>query len=281
MKGYESEMKLLALVVLFKVDPEASESLLSLTAQQNATLQHLVIWDNSPTPCSITGKEWLSRSFISYDYHHDRENQPLSFIYNSVIDNWIRQHPGTFSHLLLLDQDSILEPTCLSIASQAIRDFPDIGLFLPLVKASGLIVSPAHMFYFKGIYWKHPGIGVIRFRFKTAINSGMIIATSYLLGKFSRYPDTLSFYGTDSWFCEEYAGHEKFACVFDSTIAHDLSHFKVESVDVKLWRHQEVIRGLRVINSSGFLRRHACNVFTLLTCIRMALRFRDRRFLAC
>ncbi|HEY5211434.1 MAG TPA: hypothetical protein VIJ38_00260 [Acidobacteriaceae bacterium] len=274
-------MKLLALVVLFRIEPEASESLLSLAKQHNSSLQHLVIWDNSPTPCSIIGKEWLNRNFTSYDYHHSPENQPLSFIYNEVIDNRIRQHPGSFSHLLLLDQDSFLEPTFLGVAAQAIQDFPDLGLFLPLVKASGHIVSPAHLFYFKGIYWRRPRLGAIRFRYKTAINSGMIIGSNYFLSKFSRYPNTLSFYGTDSWFCEQYAKDEKFACVFDSTITHDLSSFKVESVDVKLWRHQEVIRGLRIMNSSGFLRRHACNLFTVLTCMRMALRFRDRRFLAC
>lgn len=274
-------MTLLALVVLFRVSPETSESLLSLAQQQGATLQHLVIWDNSPQPCSLIGIKWLDSHFTSYDYHHSPDNQPLSFIYNEVIDSRIRQHPGRFSHLLLLDQDSILESTFLSIAAQAIRDFPDIGLFLPLVKASGHIVSPAHMFYFKGIYWKHPRPGTIRFRFKTAINSGMIIASNYFLNKFSRYPNTLSFYGTDSWFCEQYSKDEKFAYVFNSTIGHDLSYFKVESVDVKLWRHQEVIRGLRVMNSSGFLRSHACNIFTFLTCIRMALRFRDRRFLEC
>ena len=273
-------MKLLALVVLFKEEPESSESLVSLAEQGASLLQHLIIWDNSPKPCSVAGREWLGKKFTSFDYHHCPENWPLSHVYNEVISTQIKQQPGTYTHLLLLDQDSSLLPTFLNVAAKAIQDSPDIGLFLPLVKASGHIVSPAHLFYFKGIFWKRPRLGTIRFRFTTAINSGMIIAANYLIDRFTRYPDALLFYGLDNWFCERYAKDGKFACVFDSTVGHGYSTFKEESVEVKLWRHREIVRSRLLINSAGFLRRYACYLFTLLTCARMALRFRDGRFLS-
>lgn len=275
------ETKLLALVVLYRVEPGASESLLSLAAQSNISSQQVLVWDNSPEPCSDAGREWLNKNFSSCVYHHCPRNLPLSHIYNEVIWAWIKQHPGSFSHLLLLDQDSILEPTFLSVAIEAIRNFPDIELFLPLVKASGHIVSPAHLFYFKGFYWRCPSVGPIPVRFKTAINSGMIIGSRYLLDGFPGYPESLSFYGTDTWFCEQYARDEKLACVFDSTILHNLSRFKEEDVEVKLWRHREEIRASRITNSRGIFRRYGCVLYTSLTCVRMALRFRDRRFFRC
>jgi hypothetical protein len=280
-RGLRPEMKLLALVVLFKVDPEASESLLSLAAQRSSSPPHLMVWDNSPEPCSVAGRLWLERTFASYDYHHSPNNRPLSRIYNDVIDTWIKQRPGYFSHLLLLDQDSILEPAFLSVATEAVKDHPDVGLFLPLAKSGGHIVSPAHLFYFKGFYWNHPTLGPIRLRFKTAVNSGMIIASHYLLEKFPGYPDTLAFYGTDDWFCEQYAVDEKIACVFESTIQHNVSTFNKEDVEIKLWRHREIVRAARVLNSHGVFRRYGCFLYTSLTCARMALRFRDLRFLSC
>jgi GT2 family glycosyltransferase len=280
-RGLRPEMKLLALVVLFKVDPEASESLLSLAAQCSPSPPHLMVWDNSPEPCSIAGRKWLDKTFASYDYHHCPENAPLSRIYNEVIDTWIIRRPGDFSHLLLLDQDSILEPDFLHIAAEAIDKHPDIGLFLPLVKSGGHTVSPAHLFYFKGVYWHRPRLGPIRLRFKTAINSGMIIASRYLLKKFPGYPDTLAFYGTDNWFCEQYAGDEGIACLFESTIHHNLSTYNIEDVEVKLWRHRETVRAARVLNSHGVFRRCGCYLYISLTCAQMALRFRDRRFLSC
>lgn len=280
MSELRSTVKLLVLVVLFKIEPEVSESLLSLAAQRNSSSPHVLIWDNSPEPCSPESREWMGRNFSSYDYHHTPQNLPLSCIYNEVIDGWLKRG-NNFSHLLLLDQDSILEPTFLQTAAQSIHDFPDVGLFLPLVKTNEHIVSPAYLFYFKGIFWRHARLGLIRLRFKTAINSGMIIASSYLLGKFPGYPDTLSFYGTDTWFCEQYAKDEKVAYVLDTAIRHDLSQFNAESVDIKLWRHREIIRATRMMNSVGFIRRQACQFYMFLICMRMALRFRDRRFLSC
>jgi hypothetical protein len=274
-------MKLLALVVLFKVEPEASESLLSLAAQRSLSSLHVMVWDNSPEPCSIAGRQWLGRAFATYDYHHCLDNRPLSRIYNDVIDTWFKQRPGNFSHLLLLDQDSTLEPAFLSVATKAVKDHPDVGLFLPLVKSGGHTVSPAHLFYFKGVYWHRPRLGPIRLRFKTAINSGMVIASDYLLKTFPGYPDTLAFYGTDDWFCEQYAVDEKIACVFESTIQHNVSTFNKEDVEIKLWRHREIVRAARVLNSHGVFRRYCCFLYTSLTCARMALRFRDARFLSC
>jgi hypothetical protein len=109
----------------------------------------------------------------------------------------------------------------------------------------------------------------------------MIIASHYLLAKFPGYPDTLAFYGTDDWFCEQYAVDEETAYVFESTIQHNISTFNKESVDIKLWRHREIVRAARMLNSRGVLRRCSCYLYTSLTCARMALRFRDKRFLSC
>jgi GT2 family glycosyltransferase len=274
-------MKLVALVVLFKVDPEASESLLSLAAQRGAVPWHLVVWDNSPAPCSIASRDWLSKNFADYDYHSCPENFPLSRIYDQIICTLIKERPGRFTHLLLLDQDSGLDSEFLCVAGKAVEENPTISLFLPLVQANGIIVSPGRLFYFKGFYMRSPRPGPIRLRFKAAINSGMLIASSYLFKDFPGYPKELAFYGTDNWFCEQYAKDEKVAFVINSTIRHDLSRFKVESADLKLWRHREQIRADRIINSHGVFRRYGCLLYTFLTCARMALRFRDRRFLSC
>lgn len=274
-------MKLLALVIIFKRRLQDSRSLVTLGAQFDAPLIHLIVWDNSPESCSPEDKEWLLATFASCEFRHSPENLPLSHIYNEVINSWIKRREGEFSHLLLMDDDSNLDPMFLNVAAKSVHEFPHIGLFLPVIEADGHIVSPAQLIWFKGIFWKQAKLGVIRFKFTTAINSGMIISSRYLLDKFSGYPASLSFYGTDNWFCDQYSKHEKFAFVLDSTIHHDLSRFKIEDVEMKLWRHREWMRALRVTNSVGFLRRQTCRIYAALTCLRMAIRFKDRRFLNC
>jgi hypothetical protein len=274
-------VKLLALVVIFKRRLQDSRSLITLGVQSNPPAMHLIVWDNSPEPRSREDREWLNATFSSCEYLHSSENLPLSHLYNEVINRWIKRRQGEFSHLLLLDDDSQLDPAFLSVAAHSIREFPHVGLFLPIITARGRIVSPAHLIWVKGIHWRRAALGLIRFKFKTAVNSGMIITSRYLRDKFPGYPSSLSFYGTDNWFCDQYSRLEEFAVVFNSIIQHDLSQFNVEEVDVKLWRHRDWIRGLRVTNSAGFLRRQTCRIYTMLTCLRMVIRFRDRRFFDC
>ena len=274
-------MKFLALVVLYRVEPDQAPTLVSLAHQASLSDIHVVVRDNSPVKATEESQLWLSKTFPSLDYDHDGDNWPLSRVYNWVIDHYLKGSPAAFHLMIFLDQDSVLLPDFVAEAAAAAAANPEISMFLPSVIAGGRIISPAHLYYFKGIYAKGRYSGKVAARFKTAINSGMVVSVGYLIHKFVGYPTELKFYGTDNWFCERFAEREKWIYVFDSTIAHDLSSLAEETNEVKLWRHREAIRAMRFLNRSGRFRNFACLVYAFAMSARQALRHRDWRFLQC
>jgi GT2 family glycosyltransferase len=240
----------------------------------------VLIWDNSPDTISDSERDWLKSNFRSAEHHHYEENQPLSKVYNEIIETRIKKS-NEFDYLLLLDQDSTLPSNFLEEANQTARLYPDVELFIPTVLSHGHIVSPAYLIYFKGFYMSRKHIGRLELKFKSAVNSGMLISTKYLSTKFHRYPSELSFYGTDDWFCRQFAHNHGSCFVLDAEILHNLSTFNEENIDGKLWRHREIIRANRFLNRASRLTRWGCLLYTSLVCARLALRYRDRRFLAC
>jgi len=271
-------MTILALVVVYKIDLDSSDTLQSLARQSCTEGLHVFVWDNSPEEASVAKKAWLSHQFQRTNYHHDGKNTPLSTLYNTVIDQGLLGVPEEYQYLILFDQDSIVESTFFASMRAAATQHPEIQLLLPIVKSDDQIVSPARLYYFKGIFWRRPRFGLIKARFTTAINSGMMISAGYLSHYFPGYPPELRFYGTDTWLCQTLSTTHQWVYVVDTAIKHNLAQFCEERTDVKLWRHGEKIRATRFLNRQGFFRRNFCFLYTAMGCIRDAIKYRDRRF---
>ena len=271
-------MTILSLVVLYKTDLDSSDTLRSLAGQSCTAGLHVFVWDNSPDEATAAKKDWLSQQFQRTYYHHDGRNTPLSELYNNVIRQCLLDVRGQYQYLIMLDQDSLLHPRFFETMRAAAIQHPEIKLLLPIVKSGGQIVSPAHMHYFKGTFWRKPYYGSIKARFTTAINSGMMISGDYLAHDFPGYPPELRFYGTDTWLCQSIASSHRWIYVVDTTIKHELSQFCEERSDVKLWRHWEIIRATRFLNRDGFFRRTLCCFYTTISCVRSAIKYRDWRF---
>lgn len=278
---FTKDMTLLILVVIYKTEPHLSDTLQTLALQNSTVDRHVIVWDNSPLVCSCDGYAWLESAFASFEYLHTGENWPLSQIYNHTIEHYLKRQQGRFQYLILFDQDSKVDLDFIASAVEAIALHPDIGLLLPVVIANGHIVSPADLYYFKGFYWKKKRRGKIPSRFTAAINSGMVISSSYLTSFFPGYPNALAFYGTDTFLCQTYAKQERWIYVLDSTIHHDLARFREEEVDVKLWRHREATRAMRMLNKCGMVRCYACAAYAYAVSLRLAVKYMDRRFLQC
>jgi GT2 family glycosyltransferase len=274
-------MSILALVVSYKIKLDCSETLLSLAEQSYADGLQVFVWDNSPEEAGVENKLWLSRQFRDVHYYHDGQNTPLSDLYNHVIEKCLRGSTRGYEYLMLFDQDSVLERDFLLKMVEAATRNPQVKLLLPLVRsgANRQLVSPANLYYFKGSTWKNPRLGLVKTRFTTAINSGMMISVDYLVNEFIGYPREIPFYGTDNWFCQTVAKNYRWLYVVDTTIKHDLAQFGSEPKDIKLWRHRQNVRAVRFLNRDGFFRRNLCLVYTFTTCVRRAIRYRDWRFL--
>ena len=89
-------MKFLALVVLYKVEPDQAPTLVSLAHQGSLSDIHVVVRDNSPVKATEESQLWLSKTFPSLDYDHDGDNWPLSRVYNWVIDHYLKGSPAAF-----------------------------------------------------------------------------------------------------------------------------------------------------------------------------------------
>ena len=136
-----NKVQIVAVVVLYKRQPEASQTITSLAAVfvQNPELLpsiQVLIWDNSPT--AIDHME-LPFPFV---YRHGGRNAGTSGAYNEAME--FADAQGS-PWLLLLDQDTTLSseflPRMLAY-SHALQDSPEVSSVVPFVYSHGHLVSP-------------------------------------------------------------------------------------------------------------------------------------------
>lgn len=274
-------MRLLILVVLYRRDCSASETLRSLAACRKALEDSLVVvWDNSPEPADEEQTAWLGRSLPRAAYFHDAANPGLASVYNRIIHRYLKlETAGAFDCLVLFDCDSEVDPAFFAELECARTEHPDIPLFLPLVISHGRIVSPANLYGCQGFCWKKKRSGLMRARHRTAINSGMAISVSYLREAFPGYDERLRFYGTDNFFMREYGKTNCQFAVLNCTVQHDLSRFARETLETKLWRHRENVNSLRLLHEGRGIHTWLAQAYCRVHNLRQAIKYRDLRFL--
>ena len=266
-------LSILALVVVYGTVPSQSPAITSLGAiEKRGVSLRTLVWDNSPNPlkCELTDGNWGKTSWV-----HTPENRGLSAIYNEVIARWLQPS----EYLLLLDQDTLLPANFFESAVAAMTRNPTVELFLPMVRAHERWVSPLDAAVGWGRYWKTPRIGLLPSRHVGAINSGMIIAASYLQSTFVGYDRDLQFYGTDTFFMLEFRRQNRWVWILDAVIDHDLSFFSTSTTE-KVTK----FRAMRRANMICY-RRSAWpvrwTVRTVMTGVAFvySLRYRDLGFL--
>ena len=275
-------MRLLVLVVIYRHQCSASETLRSLAASRDALEGSLVVvWDTSPEPAVEEERQWLRRSLPRAAYFHDASNPGLASVYNRVIGRYLKtETPETFDYMVLFDDDSQVGRNYFAGLQRDSREHRGISLFLPLVTAHGRIVSPSDLYGFKGFLWKKNRSGLVRARHRTAINSGMAISVSYLREEFPGYDERLRSYGTDNFFMREYGMTNRQFVVLDCVIQHDLSFFARETVEIKLRRHRESVAALCLLQEGRGMQTWITRVYCGVCHLRQAIKYRDLRFLA-
>lgn len=216
--------EILALIVVYGQIPVETTSFKTLAATRKTSAKvRLLIWDNSAEPHHTDDS--FALYFEQTTYISTPENIGLSTIYNKVIE----EHLHHKEFLLLLDQDSAIPNDFFEQFSRHSNQHPEIDLFLPTIRANERLVSPLPYFYGWGKYWKTSRTGIQYSKFRSAINSGMMISGRYLKGDFSGYDERLRLYGTDTQFMVSYARSRKEFFIMDTIIDHDLSFFGATS----------------------------------------------------
>lgn len=266
-------MNLLALIVVYGIEPAATASLRSLARcrrHERCTLR-TIVWDNSPQPSKV---DWLVLG-LHGDYVATPENLGLSTIYNRVTAGHLQRG----EHLLLLDQDTDLPDDFLLKAAAAIEAHPNVDLFLPMVRANGRWASPVTYWCGWGKQWRVRLVGSIPSKRVCAINSGMIISAAYMLGSFPGYDERLRFYGTDTQFMLDYIDRRRRLCMIDSVIAHDLSFFSAAApTRAQKFNVMKAAYGY-IYENRPWIQQVAVRLVMLSISIRYALKHRDPDFL--
>lgn len=273
------KVKFLILVVLYKLSPEDSDTLLSLSKCKEAlTNARILIRDNSPSPYTPAERATLGQLLgdTPYEYRHNGQNEYLSTIYNQTI-----RELRADEYLVIFDHDSAFDAGFFAAALRAIHSHPSTDLFLPLVYCGDQLVSPSRMVLFKGSYLPRPPHAICPSRHAMAINSGMVISGRYLKTDFPGYDEDYHFYVTDCDFMWTYSRLRPNYCALDYRMNHSLDFYgHEEPFESKKRRFREMRRGfLTAMRKRSLAAYVLCYIYMDIYSAKFALTHRDRRFL--
>lgn len=269
---------LLVLVVLYRCKFDCSQSISSLASFAHPDIRlRILVWDNSPEPCATPADlENLGKGHVAeVGYEHHPDNVPLSRIYNHVISSRLADD----GYLLLLDQDTTIPQDFWGVLCDGLAKFPECDLFLPVVRAGNVIVSPAPFFFGWGRHWKKQILGLVCAKGLVAINSGMIISGRYARRDFVGYDERLLFYGTDSDFMLKFAKQRESFVVLPIVLNHDLS-FNSANREERLRKFREMRLAISILFSKkGAVRRAMSALVMGAVSAVYAVRYQDIRYL--
>ena len=241
----------LILVVIYNRSLKEAESICSLV-KSAASLpgSTVLVWDNSANAQRREQMSWLydRLSGVNVLYKHSPENKSLSEIYNSFLAEVSMPH----EFIMLLDHDTSFDSGFFEAHELARKNNDFVNLYLPQVFFKDEIVSPIKQCYYKSLPYGSLVSGVHSSKNNTAINSGMLIRSSYFTTEFAGYDPRLKFYGTDDYFMMEYRKSNDFFYTLDYIIQHDLT-CSPDSGDVMKFRDSfnDAQEAFLILHSNG------------------------------
>jgi hypothetical protein len=262
------------LVCLYNKDLLTSSTIQSLLkAKSKSYITTVYIWDNSTLRLKQDSIDFLKNDFSKLVYKHTPENQPLSKIYNSVVNTLDSEH----SYLMLCDDDSVIPESFFEILINRINLNPTVNLFLPKIYSKSILVSPAKDYLIRTKFIKDLQPGILLSGSTTAINSGMVISNRVFMDGF-RYDENLRFYGTDNYFMNQYSINYRHLIVLDVEIFHSLSFNEVKDINNKIRIFREIKRANKIIYENHFLKRQLVLLNNLLVATKLSLKFKSFKF---
>ncbi len=262
------------LVVLYRLSPHESRTLQTLARAARLSshaVGALTIWDNSPIPCGSEEIDALDFGALDVTYVACPANKALSKVYNTVLEN-VR-----YDFAIILDQDTDIPVEYFDCCVDQIRQFEGEDLFLPIVKSGGLIVSPGKLMCFKGRHVPDPVLGKRSAERVLAITSGMMISKRYLSRP--RFDERLSLYGIDTKFMLDYAEVERSIVVMPFVLQHDTALWSDIDADSMLFRASSLTASWRIVFEGRPFASFMAVLYARWMMIRLAMRYRDSRFL--
>jgi GT2 family glycosyltransferase len=208
--------KLLAIIVLYKVNPLDSptyQSLLLAVKAVNSVLD-LIIYDNSPESVFINNESLLNITYIA-----DCKNSGISKAYNIASRIALERNK---EWLLLLDQDSIMPNNFLEVLINSIKHNSSQVVFAPILKQNNIILSPCKFNLMKGRAFKNLNYGSLPIKNIAILNSGMCVNLKAYL-QIGGYNENVNLDFSDHYFINQVRKKYSSVFVIPAVIKHELS----------------------------------------------------------
>jgi GT2 family glycosyltransferase len=231
----------LAVLVLYKVRLDASDTFLSLTRslKKSGRSMEVLVYDNSPTP--MVRDEDLARDGLLLHYISDPANPGVSRAYNRGFE--IARQRGR-KWLLLLDQDTAFPDDALSCYTDAVEAHGDSLLFAPVLVCGSTIYSPCANALNLNYHVKAVPPGKVRARGKSLLSSGMCIHVD-AFARAGGFDEGIPLDFADHDFMKRYRRHFDSFVVLDLVCAHAFSDREPSDMDRALTRFDYYCKGAR------------------------------------
>ncbi|WP_018617642.1 hypothetical protein [Spirosoma luteum] len=235
----------------------------------------LFIYDNSPVADIHLG-EFTSNSKFNLLYLHDPSNPGVSRAYNRAAD-WAKSKDKKL--LLVLDQDTKLPAEGLVCYAQAVTSFPEFPLYAPQVYSGGILYSPCRYVFQKGSNLKGIDPGVHQTRYRSVINSGLLI-NLFAFHKVGGYDDEVQLYFSDHVFFDRIKKYFPRFVVIKCRLEHQLSSVDYNDLSTALIRFAYYSRGARQASHNNNYQYAKHSIMVGLRSLAMSYRFRSLQFLS-
>lgn len=159
---------ILFVLVIYGCKAEESTALKTLIGLNGADVEHVFVYDNSPTP--------QTTSLQVAHYISDTHNGGLGKAYNTAFRYAKAQGYGW---LLLLDQDTTFPPNALQAYRSALQSNRDVQLIAPRHKVnSSMFMSPTRYRRKTSKLQAQSPTGIVSFDEASPINSGILVSVS-------------------------------------------------------------------------------------------------------
>lgn len=251
----------LAVIVIYNTEISESTAFNSLYRIHELDF---VIYDNSPYH-----QEYKSDNRIKY-YIHDKDNGGLSKAYNIAA---AYAHKHSYEWILIADQDTCFPLDLLKTYTKAIREYPNIRLFIPQVRVdNGKYLSPVPMKHYNAKLRDTCTSGLIDLAKFAIINSGLLINTAAFLSV-GGYNEKVWLDFSDFQFIERFSQKFNTAFVADAVCVQSFSN-EEQTINQKLSRYKLFCTSLKHYKPINRSNKLWISVVAFKRCISLCLQAR-------
>lgn len=257
--------EVLAVLVLYKCTLLDSETFRSLNASLEIENKHLtmLVYDNSPI--GLYDKPDFCIGNIKVHYISDPSNPGVSKAYNVGADY---AYSKDKKWILLLDQDTTFPENTVYSYIDHIRNQELIGV--PILLSGSSCISPCKYRYGKGYIWRQYKLGIVDFKSKSLLNSGMLIPLS-LFFEVGGYNEKIKLDFSDHYFVDCVKKKYVYFNVLNIVCNHELSVSDKDG-EKNILRFESYLKGAyeyrKNINSIPFY------LIILLRTLKLTLRYK-------